>query len=206
MLKEVVVVEGRNDTLAVQRALEAETIETGGASLSSAVLRQIALAQQRRGVIVLTDPDAVGEWLRRRIDAAVPGCKHAFLSRGEASKNGDIGVEHASPNAIRKALQHARAMQWTPVEHISWETYVAWGLAGGPEAKSLRIQLGEKLGIGYGNAQQMYKKIQRFQITEREFQQAMAELTGKAGGALHEASHRDAAADEGGAGGTKLHF
>jgi len=181
MLKEIVVVEGRNDTLAVQRALAAETIETGGASLSPSVLRQIALAQQRRGVIVLTDPDNVGEWLRRRIDAAVPGCKHAFLSREEASKDGDVGVEYASPAAIRQALQRARAVEWTPVETISWETYVAWGLAGGAEAKQLRVRLGEKLGIGYGNAQQMYKKIQRFQIKEKEFLQAMAELTGKAG-------------------------
>ncbi|MFO7263365.1 MAG: ribonuclease M5 [Bacillota bacterium] len=205
MLKEVVVVEGKNDTAAVQRAVAADTIETGGASLSPEVLRQIALAQERRGVIVLTDPDGVGEWLRRCIDAAVPGCKHAFLTREEASKNGDIGVEHASPAAIRNALLRARPVHWTPVEQISWETFVAWGLAGGAAAKQLRLRLGEKLGIGYGNAQQMYKKIQRFQITEREFLQAMAELTGQSGGAGHEASHRDAAADEGGAGGTKLY-
>lgn len=185
MLKEIIVVEGRNDTLAVQRALVADTIETGGASLSSDVLRQIALAQQRRGVIVLTDPDRVGEWLRRRIDAAVPGCKHAFVSREEAMKNGDIGIEYASPEAIRRALRRARAVQqWTPAAPISWDTYVSWGLAGGPRSRELRIRLGEKLGIGYGNAQQMYKKMQRFQITEKEFREAMAELVGESGGAL----------------------
>lgn len=200
MLKEIIVVEGRNDTMAVQRAVEAETIETGGSALSAAVLRQIALAQQRRGVIILTDPDVVGERLRREISAAVPGCKQAFLTRKEAAKDGDIGVEHASPEAIRRALEQARSVQWEPVRHLSWEEYAAWGLAGSASAKRLRVQLGEKLGIGYGNAQQMYKKLQRFQIRREEFQQAMLELLGEVGGALDEASDRDAQPDEGGSG------
>ncbi len=206
VLKEIIVVEGRNDTIAVQRAVKADTIETGGSALSAAVLRQIALAQQRRGVIILTDPDAVGERLRRQISAVVPGCKQAFLTRKEASKNGDIGVENASPDAIRQALKRARTIHWDPGQHFSWEEYTAWGLAGGPSSKMLRVKLGEKLGIGYGNAQQMYKKLQRFQITQEEFQQAMLELLREVGGAADEASDRDTWPDQGGSVGTKFHI
>ena len=35
MLKEVIVVEGKSDTAAIRRALEADTIETGGFTLAA---------------------------------------------------------------------------------------------------------------------------------------------------------------------------
>ena len=34
--------------------------------------------------------------------AEVPGCKHAFLPREEAKKDGDIGIENASPKSSYK--------------------------------------------------------------------------------------------------------
>ncbi|MDF2718037.1 MAG: rnmV, partial [Paenibacillus sp.] len=104
MIKEVIVVEGKDDTTAIRRAVEAETIETGGSAINEDVYRRIELAQQKRGVIIFTDPDHAGERLRRLITARVPGCKHAFLSQEEATKKGDIGIENASPETIRKAL------------------------------------------------------------------------------------------------------
>ena len=60
MIKEVIVVEGRDDTVAIRRAVEADTIETGGSAINQRILKRIALAQERRGVIVLTDPDHAG--------------------------------------------------------------------------------------------------------------------------------------------------
>lgn len=47
MLKEVLVVEGKMDTVAVKRALEADTIETGGFNLAPHTLRQIAAAYEK---------------------------------------------------------------------------------------------------------------------------------------------------------------
>ncbi|GGK32008.1 hypothetical protein GCM10010965_26050 [Caldalkalibacillus thermarum] len=63
-IKEVIVVEGRNDTIKVQQAVEADTIETGGSALGAEVVERIRLAQERRGVIILTDPDYPGEAIR----------------------------------------------------------------------------------------------------------------------------------------------
>ena len=40
MLKEVIVVEGKSDTAAIRRALEADTIETGGFTLAASTLRK----------------------------------------------------------------------------------------------------------------------------------------------------------------------
>ena len=65
MLKEVLVVEGKMDTVAIKRALEADTIETGGFTLAPYTLRQIEAAYKKRGIIILTDPDGAGERIRR---------------------------------------------------------------------------------------------------------------------------------------------
>nr|WP_304442445.1 DUF4093 domain-containing protein [Mycobacterium sp. E3298] len=102
-------VEGKEDTVAVRRAVEADTIETGGSAIGEAVLRRIELARERRGVIVFTDPDVPGEKIRKIIEARVPGCKHAFLAKADARGKDGIGVEHASPEAIRGALARVRA-------------------------------------------------------------------------------------------------
>ena len=44
MLKEVIVVEGKMDTVAVKRALQCDTIETGGFALNSHTLKKIEAA------------------------------------------------------------------------------------------------------------------------------------------------------------------
>ena len=41
MLKEVIIVEGKMDTVAVKRALESDTIETGGFAQRPQTLKQI---------------------------------------------------------------------------------------------------------------------------------------------------------------------
>ena len=60
MLKEVLVVEGKMDVIAVRKALDADCIVTGGFSLGRRALADIEAAYNRRGIIILTYPDSVG--------------------------------------------------------------------------------------------------------------------------------------------------
>ncbi|MCT3438876.1 toprim domain-containing protein, partial [Limosilactobacillus fermentum] len=95
-IKEVIVVEGKDDTKQVQRAVLADTFETNGSALSKKALEQIKKLQQSRGVIVFTDPDFNGERLRKLIDQNVPGVKHAFIRRDQGvptEAHGSLGVE-----------------------------------------------------------------------------------------------------------------
>ena len=61
MIKEVIVVEGKNDAAAVKKAVDADIIITGGFGITQDTLKLIRIASERRGVIVLTDPDFMGE-------------------------------------------------------------------------------------------------------------------------------------------------
>lgn len=171
-------VEGRHDENAVKQAVDAETILTWGFSLSPQTLQQIRLAQQRRGVIVFTDPDFPGEKIRKRIAEAVPGCLHAFLSIEEAEKKGDIGIENAPPEAIVKALEKARAQQATDEEVFTFEDLLAFGLVGNDYANRLRGKIGEYLGIGYTNGKQLLHRLNHYGITREEFLEAFEAAKG----------------------------
>lgn len=176
MIREMIVVEGKDDTVAIQRAVEADTIETGGSAVSEMTIRRIALAQERRGVIIFTDPDHAGERIRKKITERVPGCKHAFLPRHEAIAKGDLGVENASPEAIRAALAQVRTEMPSAHAELAWADLVEAGLTIQIGAAERRNRLGEILGIGYCNAKQLLKRCRMFQIGRAEFEAALARL------------------------------
>jgi ribonuclease M5 len=175
-IKEFIVVEGKDDTTTIKRAVDADTIETNGSAINQETIEKIKRAQETRGVIIFTDPDFPGEKIRKTIAESVPGCKHAFLPKENAiAKNGKgLGVEHAQVEAIRNALKDAQIMSETIKEEITQEDLILAGLIGGAGSKERRIMLGQLLKIGYTNGKQLYKRLMMFQISRQEFAKALA--------------------------------
>ncbi|MNO79485.1 Ribonuclease M5 [compost metagenome] len=176
MIKEIIVVEGRDDTTAIKRAVEADTIETGGSAINARTIQRIILAQERRGVIIFTDPDHAGERIRKIIANKVPGCKHAFIPEADATRKGDIGVENASPEAIRHALARVHTSYEGVESLIDMEDLMQAGLLAHPDAAARRMAMGNILGIGYCNGKQFLKRLAIFQITRDEFVSALAQI------------------------------
>ena len=81
-IKEAIIVEGRDDTAAINRAVEAMTIETHGFGMPDSIWPLIDKAYQEQGIIIFTDPDYAGEKIRRKIAQKYPDCKQAFLPKG----------------------------------------------------------------------------------------------------------------------------
>lgn len=177
-IKEIIVVEGKDDTTAIKRAVDADTIETNGSSIGDSVIEQVKLAQKTRGVILFTDPDFPGEKIRNTIAEKVPGCKHAFLPKEEArpKRGKGIGVEHASVEAIRNALQAVKEEMEEFTTDISLEDLLEAGLLGGERARARREELGLLLKIGYTNGKQLLKRLQMFQISRDEYVQAINKI------------------------------
>ncbi|MDP5276936.1 ribonuclease M5 [Chengkuizengella axinellae] len=179
MIKEMIIVEGKDDTTAIQRAVKADTIETGGSAINKEVIQRIKLAQERRGVIIFTDPDHAGERIRKIISSKVKGCKHAFLTREEASYKDNIGVENASDEAIQTALENVKT-EFLSIdkdkEQISWQDLMDAGLIVHAQAAKRRTELGKVLGIGYCNGKQFYKRCKMFQITKKEFENGLNQI------------------------------
>lgn len=176
MIKEVLVVEGKMDVVAIDKAVEADCIITEGFNLKPQALDSIAKAYQKRGIIIMTDPDSAGERIRRFLTKRFPEAKHAFIPKEDATANNDIGIEQASPEAIRTALAKVRTMDWEPTNNFTGADLLKAGISGSPAASEKRAKLGAVLGIGYANAKTFLQRLNHYGITCQEFQQAVAEL------------------------------
>jgi len=176
IIKEIIVVEGRDDETAVKRAVEAEIIITHGFGIKSKTFEQIKKAQKTCGVIILTDPDHAGEQIRKRIDEKIKGCKHAFVSREDATLADDIGIENASPKSICAALEKAHATATTIVETFTKSDLLKHDLIISSNASLRRNLLGDILGIGYGNAKTFLRRLNKYGITRDMFDQAIIRL------------------------------
>ncbi len=175
-IKEVIVVEGKDDISQVKRAVKAEIIATGGFSLPDRTLEQIKGAAKRKGIIILTDPDYPGEWIRREVAKVVTEAKHAFIPKADALKEGNVGVENASPKNILLALERARCEMQTPRTEFSKGDLMKEGLLGVNGATDRRDQLGKILGIGYGNAKQFLNRLNHYGVSREEWQDALVQL------------------------------
>lgn len=181
MLKEIIVVEGWHDAAAVRTAVDAEIIVTSGYMFSAETLERIRLAQKRRGVIILTDPDSAGERIRRRIDKAVPGCRHAYLARADAEYLGDIGVENASSDSITEALSRAHAATCDDKDSFTLEDMQEYGLIGCSDSDMRRQALSGLLGIGRCNGKQFLNRLNHYGVSRAEFLNAVSEMDKESG-------------------------
>ena len=179
-IKEIIVVEGKSDTVKIQQAVEADTIETNGSAINRNTLQQIKHAQEKRGIIVFTDPDYPGERIRRIIQNHVPHCKHAFLTpqkaRAKHPHHKSLGIEHASIKDIQLALDTVYETMPIYESRITQTDLLKYGLVGGQGAKTRRTRLGELLNIGSTNGKQLLKRLAMFQITTEAFEHAMAQV------------------------------
>ena len=177
MIKELIVVEGKNDAHAVRLALgDVDIIWTEGYGLTKKKLDYIAEMANRQGVIVFMDPDTVGEQIRSRIRMHVPQAKHAYITRKVATKLGDIGVENAESKEIRHAFAHIQQEQGAVVDNFTIQDLFLVGLVGSSRASEYRVALGRKLGIGDTNAKQFLHRLNRFGISRELFFQAIEEV------------------------------
>ena len=176
MIKEVIVVEGKDDASAVKKAIKAEIITTGGFGFPKGTMDRIKEAQKRCGVIIFTDPDFAGEKIRKKISNEVKGCKHAFLPREEAKKDGDIGIENASTKSILNALSKVRTENNIIRNEFKQVDLIKNGLIGDDNSSDRRDEVGKILGIGYGNAKQFLNRLNNYGVTREEFNEALEKL------------------------------
>lgn len=177
-MNEVIVVEGKNDYHAVKKAIpNAEVIITSGFGLNDEIMERIKVAQQKRGVIIFTDPDHMGEIIRKKIQEKIPGVKHCYIPRREASAKGDIGIENAKSGDIIKALSKVRSQQKDfSIGKFTMEDLIKNRLVQTPEAQRRREILGGLLGIGYANGKTLLRRLNTYGITRDEFEKALIQM------------------------------
>lgn len=166
-IKEIIVVEGKDDQTKVLQALEADVVTTGGSHFTPGILKTLDHAYEKRGLVIFTDPDYTGLKIRRRLAARYPLAKHAYLNRAQTTKKGDIGIENASYEDIRLALMKARVNYQNQEEIWTMNDLLQCGLVGA-QSSSKRYHVCQKLNIHAGNGKQLLKQFNALQISKEQ--------------------------------------
>ena len=180
MIKEVIVVEGKDDINAVKRAVDAEFITTSGMGITEETLARIEAAHQRCGIIIFTDPDFPGQKIRSIISQRIPEAKHAYLTQEKArcKKTNKIGIEYAQPQDIKEAMRRAKAVNQEFSPQYTTQDLWQWGLIGVSWGGKRRQKLADLLGIGQTNGKQFLRRLNSFNIPREEIEKALLAIEG----------------------------
>jgi ribonuclease M5 len=124
-IKEIVVVEGKTDTIKLQSLFNVDTIETNGSYLSKATIALIKKVAHTRGVILFLDPDGPGEMIRRKLENYLVNFKQAFIKKTDINDGRKIGIAEANDQAIIQAIENVVTFD-KRIESISWKDYLQY--------------------------------------------------------------------------------
>ena len=159
-IEQAIVVEGRYDKNTLAQLVDAPIIETRGFGVMKdrellAFLRCVA---EKRGLIILTDPDGAGFVIRNFLKGALPTdlVAHAYVPdvygkekrKKTGGKEGKLGVEGMPPAVLIEALKNAGAkFKESPDEKLTKYDLYPMGLSGTPESSKKRAELLKKLRL-----------------------------------------------------------
>ena len=163
-IKEIIVVEGKSDTALLKELFEVDTIETRGLALDKKTLELIKEANKTRGAIVLTDPDFPGKKIRDQIQAVVPNCKHAFVSKKDATGKKKLGIAEANKEAVVLALENVVSFD-VDNQSITWHEFIDLDIIGNKQRRLLVYNL---FNLGYGNVKTLFKRLNMVGISKED--------------------------------------
>ncbi len=165
-IREVLIVEGRYDKNALSQVVDAVILTTEGFGVfrDKAKLSYFRRLAEKRGVILLTDPDGAGFVIRNYLKGALPPeqVKQAYVPdimgkerrKRKGGKEGKLGVEGMSPEVLLTALRRCGA------------TFEGEEATARRSAGITRADLMDKGLIGPGSAQRRAEVLRTMQLPE----------------------------------------
>ncbi len=163
-IQEAILVEGRYDKIKLSGIFDTLILQTHGFSVFNdrerlAFLRTIA---GQRGLVILTDSDSAGFFIRRYLKGAIPQhlLRHAYIPdiygkekrKKTGSKEGKLGVEGMDTAVIVEAVRRSGAKflgesDVPPRSGVTKAEFYALGLSGGENAAQKRRSLARILSL-----------------------------------------------------------
>lgn len=166
-IREVIVVEGKNDSKKLKSFFDVDTIETHGLGLNNDTIGFIKEINKTRGVILLLDPDNPGELIRRRLNEAIPNLKNAFIFKEDARTKRKVGVEHASKEVLEDALNNF----FTYIDSkntITMSDLIDLGFMGNENSDIKRLTIAKKYHFGKCNAKTFLNRLNMLGLSKND--------------------------------------
>lgn len=162
-LDKTVIVEGKYDKIKLSNILDTEIITTDGFAIfkDKQKTELIRRAAENKGIIIMTDSDSAGFLIRGHLKSVIPNDKiiNVYIPeilgkekrKAEASKEGLLGVEGVSEQAILDALLRAgvnvNGEEVAQREKITKADFYDLGLIGFGGSEQKRNELKAKLQL-----------------------------------------------------------
>ena len=177
MYNEVLVVEGKNDKARILAVFpNLNIITTNGSEISIETLNMIKELSKKHKIILFLDPDYPGEKIRNKINSYVDGCDNVFIEKRLAidNKKHKVGVEHASFDEIKKALENRISFSNKEIT-ITTKDLFKLGLIGQDISVLKREFLAQKLHIGKPNGKTLLKRLNHLGLHYKEVEELLNE-------------------------------
>ncbi len=166
-IKEVVVVEGKNDALKLKQVFDCDVFMTYGYSITNRKLDLLKDLAQKRGLIYFLDPDVVGEKIRKKLNDEIPNQKNAYIDKQDAKTHRKVGIEHAKNEDIYSSMKNLITF-CDKKESISMQFLDTLNLRNNEEATKNREKICRKLHLGHCNFKALHKRLNMIEISEEE--------------------------------------
>lgn len=169
----VLVVEGRQDEQFIRSFLDVECIITNGSAVPRETIDYLKSIQDKKTIVVLTDPDYPGMKIRQEIAKFVDKFVNIYIDKKDATKKGKVGVAESSKEAVLEALKHYSTSLLREKGEIDLSTFVALKLSGTPDSKQRREFISKHFHLGYNNAKSLMFKLNANKISKKELEEAL---------------------------------
>lgn len=186
-IREVIVVEGRYDRNTLSQVVDASIVETGGFSVfhDREKLDFLRTLAEKRGLILLTDPDGAGFVIRNHLKGAIAPqrLKQAYVPdvmgkerrKRRPGREGKLGVEGMSPQVLLEALRRCGATfegeeSAPPAAALTKADLLEKGLIG-PGSVERRQALLRKLGLPSRLTPNAMLEAMNLLLTRQEFEE-----------------------------------
>lgn len=169
-IAEVIVVEGKNDVNKVQSCVEGDILATSGTHLSEVFLNHLQVLSAKKTIIVMTDDDYPGRWIRQKIEETIGPVKHAYVFAKDSRHKAKVGIEHASCEAIIEALASVVSYEVSS-NTLTYQDFYDLKLQGFPDSQARRDKLCTKMRLPVMNAKRMFKALNQLGYSQKEVAQ-----------------------------------
>lgn len=162
-VSEVIIVEGKYDKIKLSKFIDGLIIDVGGFRIfkDKKMLDLIRKLSAKTGILILTDSDSAGFMIRNYIKGSIKEgkVKHAYIPdiygkekrKNRPSKEGKLGVEGISEEALAKAIESATDIELnkddSPTLKITKIDLYNDGLSGCLNSQKRRISLLKHLNL-----------------------------------------------------------
>lgn len=190
-INQAVIVEGKYDKIKLSSVIDGLIIETNGFLIfkdkeKQKLIRRLA---DEKGILIMTDSDSAGFKIRSFLGGSIPGDKifHAYIPdvfgkekrKTEYSKEGKLGVEGVSVQAIVSALEKAGVLyesnEKTDRREITNVVLYEYGLSGTPDCKQRKERLLKFLDLPARLSTSSFVKLLNTFMTYEDFIKSVEE-------------------------------